>query len=191
MEMGHPILCLFGKSAHAAFPLILVIGREPNGVLTVSNVVGTYDFRRAPRCAFWNTAYGVAARILGTTTLALKQRCVEQDGSPIVFADALPQSIPNGTWAKHLERAAMPTADILLHVEHLFSHQALIGRVRLVIASGLQGDVFAPALRIIERQCAERQLPLAQTAFFYGTNMPTILKQLSDEQKQLIRSVFP
>jgi hypothetical protein len=190
MELGHPILCLFGHSADAAFPLVLVIGREPNGPYPVTNYVGNYDFRDAPRCAFWNTAYGVAARLLGTHTSALKQRAVLQNGSPIVFADALPHSIPTRVGAKHLQRAALPATDVVRHVDNLFSHEAVIGRVRLVIASGLQAGVFTAALRAIERNCAELGLPLAETAFFYGTNVPKIMDQLSEAQKQLIRSVF-
>jgi len=190
MEVGHPILCLFGNSADATFPLILVIGREPNGPYPVTNRIGSYDFRSAPRCAFWNTAYGVAARILGTNTRELKQRSVLKDGSPVVFADALPQSIPNGTAAKHIRRGALSAMDVLRHVDNLFSHEAVIGRVQLVIASGLQDDNFKTALRAIERNCAELGLPLAQTAFFYGTNVPKIMDQLSEAQKELIRSVF-
>ena len=190
MELGHPILCLFGHSATAAFPLILVIGREPNGPYPVTNHVGGYDFRHAPRCAFWNTAYGVAARLLGTNTSELKRRAVLQNGSPIVFADALPQSIPARVGPKLLRRAALPEADVLRHVDNLFSHEAVIGRVRLVIASGLQAGVFAPALRGIERHCEERGLPLAQIAFCFGPNLAKIMDQLSEEQKQLIRSVF-
>src|SRR6476661_416336 len=117
MELGHPILSLFGHSADAAFPLILAIGREPNGPYPVTNHIGSYDFRDAPTCGFWNTAYGIAARLLGTNTPALKQRAVQENGSPLVFADALPHGIPTRVKGKHRRRAALPATDVLRHVE--------------------------------------------------------------------------
>ncbi len=190
MDQEHPILCLFGASADATFPLILVIGREPNADKPVTNFIGTYDFRHAPRCAFWNTSYGVAARVAGTHTWALKQQCIRQDGSPIVYADALPQGILNHVGGKHLRRATIGADDIRRHIDHLFSHQPILNRVGLVIASGLGGGAFAIARQGIEQKCSERDLPLAQVAFFYPTNTARILDQLSAAHKEIICRTF-
>lgn len=190
MRQEHPILCLFGASENATFPLILVIGREPNADKPVTNFLGPYDFRLAPRCGFWNTAYGVAARILGVRTWALKQRCVQQDGSPIVFADALPQGILNHVGGKDVRRATIPPNDVLRHIDNLFSHKPIMNRVGLVIVSGLGDSTFALARQSIERQCSERHLPLARVAFFYPTNTTKILGQLSAEQREIIGQAF-
>jgi len=190
VSQEHPILCLFGASAGATFPLILVIGREPNADKPVTNFLGPYDFRLAPRCGFWNTAYGVAARILGVSTLALKQRCVQQDGSPIVFADALPQGILNHVGGKDVRRATIPPNDVLRHIDNLFSHKPIMDRVGLVIVSGLGDSTFAIARQAIERQCSERNLPLARVAFFYPTNTTKILGQLSADQREIIGQAF-
>jgi hypothetical protein len=190
MSQEHPILCLFGASAAATFPLILIIGREPNADKPVTNFIGMYDFRWAPRCAFWNISYSVAARIVGTDTWTLKQRCIRQGGSPIVYADALPQGILNHVGGKPRHRATIAADDILRHIDNLFSHKPILDRVSLVIASGLGGSTFAVARQGIEQKCHERNLPLAHVAFFYPTNTGKILDQLSAAQKAIIGQAF-
>jgi hypothetical protein len=186
MSQEHPILCLFGDSVRATFPLILIIGREPNADQPVGNFIGTYDFRRASRCAFWNTSYGVLGRIAGMPTAALKQHCIRQGGSPIVYADALPQGILNRVGDKQQRRAALAASGIARHIDNLFSHHALLDRVALVIISGLGGVPFAGARESIEQHCRERNLPLARVAFFYPTNTTRIGDQLSTDHKAII-----
>lgn len=80
----HANLLTFDCTINHAYPLALMIGREPNTAQQIDNVIGTYDFREYPRCGFWNVSYGMVANAKGLTARDLKQLCVLQRGSPIV-----------------------------------------------------------------------------------------------------------
>ena len=70
MSSDYPIILYFDETATASFPLILVIGREPNSDQAIENTIGQYDFCNAPRCAFWNTSYGMLACHFGSSLAA-------------------------------------------------------------------------------------------------------------------------
>ncbi len=186
----HPIIVAFEQTLHADFPLILAIGREPNNEGLVENCVGLYDFRLSPRCAFWNTAYAVMARTIGTTTYDLKQTCIAQQGSPIILADALPQCIPTRVGNKQQLRAVIPPETVSAHIGNMFSYKAIVARVRLVLLSGLDSAPFANARAAIIAQCAQHELPYKAIPFLYGTNTPKIQQALSKRETAIIRDVF-
>ena len=94
----HGILLSFGTTIDHAFPLILIIGREPNTDLRIVNDLGKYDFREAPHCGFWNTSYGTIARIGAGSTLpavSAAQAANQTEAHPPHSADA--QRLKNKT----------------------------------------------------------------------------------------------
>jgi len=186
----HPIIVAFEQTLQADFPLILAIGREPNNEGLVENCLGLYDFRWSPRCAFWNTAYSVMARTIGTNTYNLKQQCVAQQGSPIILADALPRCIPTHVGNKQELRAAIPPETVLAHISNMFSYNEVMARVRLVLPAGLDGVAFAGARQAIIQQCTDHCLPYKEIPFLYPTNTPKIQQALSDSETAIIRNVF-
>lgn len=186
----HPIIITFDQTESAGFPLILFIGREPNADKPVLNYLGLYDWRWAPHCGFWNTAYGTVARVVGTNTNHLKQLCIQRRGSPIIFADALPYGLLNQVGDKHAQRAMIPMADITSHISNMFSHQRLIKRVSLVLMAGLGSPVFAQARQAIEQCCQSENIPLLPVPFLYGTNTGKIQSALTEKHRQLIKDIM-
>jgi len=186
---GHPLLSVFEHTEQQNFPLILVVGREPNGNTKMERFVGHYDFRQYPRCGFWNTSYGMVAHIMGLPTWQLKQYCVERHGSPIVYTDALPQCIENAEGNKWPARWAIEPKDIARHVTNIFSFPHLIDRVRLVVLSGLEHEVFATSRTLIMESCGKHTLPVVCLPFFHGMNARKIRAGLSGDNCQLIREI--
>jgi hypothetical protein len=134
MSEAHPAIAVYGDTAERSFPLLMVVGREPNSVNNgPSKGVATYCFDRddGPRCAFWNTSYGIAARSVGLSTRELKARCRSERASPIIYADALPITIRNQTRNKKL-RGFLRVVTVMLaaiEVEDLRQREQDIDRV--------------------------------------------------------------
>jgi hypothetical protein len=190
MTTYHPIIVTFDQTVAAGFPLVLFIGREPNADAPVRNCLGRYDFRWAPRCGFWNTAYGTVARMVGTNTYSLKQQCIQRRGSPIIFADALPHGLLNHVGDKHAHREAIPPAEIRTHISNMFSQQTIMRRVRLVLLCGLGNRVFGPACEAIEQGCQTEDIPLLHVPFLYGTNSGKIQSALTENHRLIIQDVM-
>lgn len=172
---SHACLISYASTHETDIPLVLVVGREPNGSSPVTPDWGTYDFREWPNCAFWNVAYGVlgSAASPALNTGAVKRLAVEKAASPIIIADAMPQSIDNAVRNKAAQRDVISDAAIEQHVENIFAHDQLIKRVKIVLLSGLDAR-FARSSRIFEEKCRSLNIPLQSLPFFYGTNFPKI-----------------
>lgn len=189
---GHPIIICFGGTAAASFPLILIVGREPNSDHPVCNAVGTYDFRQAPRCGFWNASYATVARTVNLTSSQLKQRCIQLNGSPLLYADAMPQGLLNAVPNKDQSRREFTKEKLEQHVGRILD-KPILRRVKLVILSGLGHRVFEPPRQEIERLCSERSIPRVSLPFFSNQNATRINRQLdivSQSRIDLIVSEF-
>ncbi|HSH79123.1 MAG TPA: hypothetical protein VLA19_11405 [Herpetosiphonaceae bacterium] len=186
---NHPILSVFGETEQRDYPLLLIVGREPNGNTPMTNEVGPYDFRIHSRCGFWNTSYAMVARAVGLKTFQFKRRCVSLGGSPIVYTDALPQCVPNAVADKWSSRASITTDVIHQHIDNTFSHTRLLSRVKLVILSGLDHPVFEMSCRLIEQRCRELELRCIRLPFFHGMHSRTIHGALKEVDRELIRNV--
>ena len=57
--MTHPLFLTFGQTTEKDFPIVLVVGREPNNNSISDKTVGQYDFIKYSKCAFWNIAFKV------------------------------------------------------------------------------------------------------------------------------------
>lgn len=191
-DLLHPSFLYYGETIAKPFPLILVIGRESQVDKPVSPGAGTYDFRGSPRCAFWNSAAGLAARysgVPGMTTAAIKREFHAAQAAPLVFADALPIGLSDKTPPRDKVRLrrAVPTDAIDRHLAHVLCLEdrpdaqvrSLMDRVEFVILSGHAAPGFEYASRVLVRQLEELRVPFVRTAFLYGSNMPGILSALA------------
>jgi hypothetical protein len=190
MTEPHPTIQYLANTNAAAFPLILIIGREPNTDRPIANTIGPYDFRDAPRCAFWNTSYAMLATITGQTTRDLKQHCIARAGSPLIYADALPHGLLNEVGDKHTIRRQLPRAEVAAHVARVFSHRTLIDRVQLIITSGLLHTAFTDAKKLISAHAATEEVPVIDVPFFYGTNTKKIAAALTPADRELLTSIW-
>lgn len=188
--MGHPLIQSYANTLAHTFPLILVIGREPNTDLPITTDHGHYDFRAYPNCGFWNIAYSTVARTVQLTTGQFKQRCQDDNGAPIIFADALPIGLKQAVGNKQVYRAALSPEAITQHIARLFAYQPLISRVRLVMTAGLYRPTFDVAITQIEAQCQERAIAYRHLPFFFGTNSPKIQAVLTDSDRAAIRQII-
>ena len=188
----HPTLSVFGATASATFPLILVVGREPNTALPTVPGIGAYDFRWAPRCGFWNTSYGAIARVLGMPTWQLKALCAKQNASPIVYADTLPIGLPNHVGNKDKHRAMLIEnhwTRIEEHIPAIFAHDDLTVRVHLILASGLYEPTFEKPFALLRQEAGRHSIPTIKVPFFYGTNTQGIQAALDAEARRIIVEV--
>lgn len=187
---SHACLISYASTDATDIPLILVVGREPNGDTPVTPDKGTYDFRSSPNCAFWNVAYGLlgAAASPELTTSQVKRLAVARDASPILFADALPHSIDNAMRNKATRRAAFTDAEIERHVVGIFAHDQLIQRTKLVLLSGHDAR-FARSAKIFAERCASLNIPMQSLPFFYGTNVPKIRTAVTPQTQQLLNDI--
>lgn len=187
---SHACLISYADTHQTDIPLVLVVGREPNGSSPVTPDWGTYDFRKSPNCAFWNIAYGLlgSAATPALNAGGVKRLAVEKTASPIIIADAMPQSIDNAVRNKTAQRDAISDAAIEQHVANIFAHDHLIKRVKIVLLSGLDAR-FLRSARIFEEKCRELNLPVQRLPFFYGTNAPKIRAAITDETRQHLSEV--
>ncbi|MEZ2407335.1 hypothetical protein AB6806_11005 [Bosea sp. RCC_152_1] len=190
-KRGHACLISYAGTADASFPLILVVGREPNEDLPPSEEAGDYNFRKSGRCAFWNVAYSLFGSVANPprSTRQIKAEAEAAGASPILFADALPITLRHAARNKVAQRLAIEDAAIERHVAAVFSHRSLINRVRVIILSGL-GPSFERSVAAYRRLAEERGIALAELPFFYPTNMPAIRERLGNELRSHLADVL-
>ncbi|MDP1696123.1 MAG: hypothetical protein Q8L29_04375, partial [archaeon] len=78
----HALITLFNRTGKGNFPLILIIGREPNNTNKFNNKVGKYFFEDAPTSAFWNISYKKIGELKGLNVKDFKRLCNEKKTSP-------------------------------------------------------------------------------------------------------------
>lgn len=195
MAKMHPLILYYSKTLESDFPLILVIGREPNTVEDISGDPGPYDFQKKPLCGFWNTSYGMLARVASdqknsVSTKELKNQCAKTKGSPLIYADSLPHGLPNAEKKKKEKRQLIPKQTIIEHISKIFNHKAIISRTRVVIMSGLKDSCFLTPAREIDRQCSDKSLELIEVPFFNGVNTKSIMNSLSQSNRSTLKEVW-
>lgn len=186
----HPLISVFGETTARMFPLILVIGREPNTHEQVSSNIGNYNFRDYPHCGFWNSSYRMVARTADMDTRTFKNACEQRNSSLILYADALPIGLPNAVQNKHLQRRNVSHEQIDTHVTTLFDcHPSLTARIQCVILSGLYESAFGYAQQRLRYECQVRGIAWIEMPFFHGVNSKHIEAGLTSEHRQMIRSL--
>ncbi|WNJ91114.1 hypothetical protein [Bosea sp. 685] len=195
-EGTHPCLISYGITHLSDLPLVLVVGREPNGTSPVSDAWGPYDFykrvvgNRRAGSPFWDGAYGVmgTATAPSIDTKGFKALVAARGVSPLIFADALPHGIDNAVRNKVSQRLAIPTAYLEAHIRRVFSHEVFINRVKAVLLSGFTASLERSA-RAFEAECHHRGIPFQHLPFFAGQNLSKIRETISAETWAILRSV--
>lgn len=188
--MGHPLIQSYADTLAHTYPLILVIGREPNTDLPITAEHGRYDFRAYPKCGFWNIAYSTVARTVQLSAGQFKQLCQQYHGAPIIFADALPIGLKQATSNKQAYRARISNEAVVQHITRIFAYRPLMQRVRLVLTSGLYRPTFDVAIGQIEAQCQIQAILCRHLPFFFGTNSRKIQAALVGEDRTAIQQII-
>lgn len=185
---GHPIISCYGETAAASYPLILIIGREPDGDEVVSNTMGTYELTLAYHHRFRVASYALAARTVVWSPTDFQGRCRQLNGSPLLYAHAVPQGVLNSTPATRRSRQMVPEASIRQHVANMFGH-SILEQVKLVILSGLDGNTFDLPRDLIVASCAERRIPVVHLPLFSSYNAKRIRQELDPKSRSRIASI--
>ena len=174
--MPHPTIVTFGQTQEGEFPLLLVIGREPNCEGEVVNEVGSFTLDLTPNCCFWNRSRAQLARIGGNVAPPIfNALCRERNARPIIYADSLGICIQHGDPERDQRRNiwANNQVNVEAHIANIFGHAEIINRVELVILSGLDTypdtyPVFQGAVASIQQKCEAMQIPSQHVGFFGG-----------------------
>lgn len=188
--LTHPLFLEFGETSKKDFPIVLVVGREPNNHSVSGKTVGQYDFLKYSTCAFWNIAFKVFGAYNGLTTPQVKQFLIKQNASPIVFTDASPKAIPNKVKDKNAIRETLTDEEINEHVNAIFANEKIMKRVKLVLFSGLEDAKYKRFKSLFNDQAAKRQMPIKEVSFFIGNNYSKIENQISDKEIVILKQVF-
>ncbi|MEI6184194.1 MAG: hypothetical protein WCP65_01610 [Bacteroidota bacterium] len=201
--MAHPIMLGYEQTFEKKFPLIMIVGREPN-TETMSKTDGSLgglpftdkgiDINgksyNNQRCSFWNIAFGTFARYNQLNIREIKTLFVKKKACPLIFTDASPIAILNSVNNKYEIRKEIDQS-ILDHVEMIFSKEEIIQRVKHVIFSGLQNPVYNTfKTQFIERANKYAIHINADMPFFYGTHSEGIQKAIKQEDVSIFNSVY-
>jgi hypothetical protein len=202
----HPAIIGLGNTfaSDATSQLIMVVGREPNSHAQVTQGLGRYTFSKdreqdedyAPHCGLWNSTYTVMARAIGLnggTAGEAKEMCRVMRRSPVIFSDAMPKCLPNALseQAKNAFRNAIPEHEVRAHIKEVFSHKAIISRVRLVLLSGHnESSGLMRASELYEEACRILCIPVHRVPFMFGNNVPAIMESMTSEHTAIIRQVW-
>ncbi len=160
-------LSVFGNTTDMDFPLIVVVGREPNNSMEKEHRIGGYassgatPARQWPSVAFWDRSYGLLGHYLNLSPSQLKAACMDRVSSPIVITDFSPRSL-DGSYSpaeKVKIRKTIPTREITDHVDLVLTHDKIFSRTKLVILSGIQGCGFCPdAITHMEERLSDNKI---------------------------------
>lgn len=197
--MSHPLMYVLGKTQEDnKFPLILVIGREPNYDGQLDDSIEIMDNKKfgSMKSGVWITAYTqIAKQCLGDKATAgmLKKICFAKNGSPIVFSNALPTGIPHSVKNKQKIRNKLSEKDICDHIAKIFEYpieNPIAGRFGLVIQYGAYGPgPLERAAELIKQECKRRSIPYCSSPFFWNGHSRKIQECLSKDRR-IIQSIL-
>jgi len=165
---------VLGDTEKHQFPLILVVGREPNYDDELDDSIGIINKEhfKSMSGGVWVTAYTqVAKQCFGPTARAwqLKALCLDKNASPIAFTNAFPVAIPNAMANKAVLRSKVINR-IPTHISGIFDNP-VARRYALVIQHGAdKTEASSVACAAIARECKKRDIPYFSTPFFYNGN---------------------
>ena len=190
-DNSHPLIVVYGNTQKEDFPLILVVGREPNNNVPFDDSVGNYDFEKAPRCNFWNTAYKVVADTNGINVRELKDSCKKNKSSILAFTDLSPRPLLIRVKNKEKQRSQISKKEFDNHILKIFSKNEIINRVGIIILSGVKNKPeFIDALNIFKKQCGKYQKSFLEIPFLYSGNYREIKSIITESQKNTIMKIY-
>lgn len=189
-EKSHPALLSYKETINENFPMILIIGREPNKQTKSDNTVGVFDFDSFKNCGFWNSSFNLLATYNSKDTYQIKKIFRQYNSSPIIFGDASPKGIPNEIKNKSALRKKLTNEDFDHQLEVIFDNKKILSRVRLILLSGLHESAFSYFNNQITIKAKELNIPTKQISFLYGSNLPIIKTELTEKEVNIFKSVF-
>lgn len=188
MNDKHPVMLAYKETERHTFPLILIIGREPNNNTGSESEdrIGSIPFKEKGTrmrngkeekynnayCGFWNNSFRILAKPNGNNTSAIKEKFKERKACPIIFSDASPNAISNDLFNKDSQRKKVNSNKIKDQINKIFNQRHLLLRVKLVIFSGLGNDLY----KDFKDEFKNRSKDIysfeinENVPFFYGTN---------------------
>lgn len=188
--MTHSAILTYGQTVQKEFPLIMIIGREPNNSTMSDSTLGEYKFEDFPNCAFWNLSFSLLASYNSTTTFEVKQAFQKVKTSPIIFTDASPRGIPNKEVNKKQFRKLLTQKEFQHQVDTIFSNAKLISRVKLIFLSGLEDISFSYFTNQLSNKALQHSIHTKKIPFLFGNNVPQIKAQMTDKEIRILQSVF-
>lgn len=195
---GEGNILTLGETVSADHGIILIIGREPNNNLPTAIRIDQYGHQwgagRLGKVAFWNISYSLCGKITGHSCAALKLLCAKSAGcSPIAYADLSPLSL-DGYWTSPQKIKARKTVTEALyrtHIDGIFSHDAFMKRVKLVICAGHKDCGLDTGIPVLESRLDKAGIPYCHIDSFNSTQVSVEqrLKQMSKKSK-IVESVF-
>ena len=167
---------VFGDTRDRGHDLILFVGKEPNNALERTVTIGRYgdDWTgggTGTSCNFWNRMYSHAGAMVGIHGNTLRRFCARVGASPLAVTDLSPLALDGSytTAQKKAIRKRISGADFEAHVRGVFSHTALMQRVRLAWMVGHHGSGLDCGIPIFEAACREADVPFVHTAALDST----------------------
>ncbi len=192
--MSHPLMYVLGdKTLAENFPLILIIGREPNCDEPLNDSVDLInpDEFRSMRSGVWIVAYSQIGRQLAPSQTGgqLKHRLLACNASPIAFTNMYPVGISSTRPRKQAARDAIPLVDIEAHMQRILQ-TPLMNRVKLVINhSGCISSNTMGALWRLKEHCLHNGIIYCDTPLFTNYNARAIQVVLA-HQAPVIQDIF-
>jgi hypothetical protein len=187
--MSHSAILAYKNTSQEKFPLILVIGREPNNATTSNNSVGCYDFNEFKKCAFWNCAFGLMANYNNITTGEIKQAFINSMASPIIFSDASPIGIINKVTSKFEFRKNLTKEQYSHQIDSIIS-SPIFSRVKLILLSGLDNVCYNYFNEELLKHATTKNTKCIQIPFLFGNNMPKIRQMVTTDIANEIVSIY-
>lgn len=191
--MTHSAILAFGQTENKEFPLILVVGREPNNVSS-SHIDGvtTYEFvtKDQRQCAFWNTSFSLIGLPNGLRSSKMKELFIANNSSPILFTDASPKGIKNSVSNKNAIRETVTKDEIEEHVNAIFANEKFISRIKLVLFSGLDDGKYQIFKDLFKVKSSYKNIPIREISFLIGYNSKKIQSQIDYNDIKLFKQIF-
>ena len=186
----HPMIYLLGDTELLSYPLILTIGREPNQDLELDNSIGLLcaaEFSMQRGGVFVTAYTQIAKQFTGDNTMIsrFKGYCLQNNASPILFANAYPKAIKNEVVNKVQLRAQLTAEEIRQHISNLFNCP-LAKRYALVIQHGVDNSAASQiAQQTVKQYCSELGISYITSAYFYNGNSEKIQRDLSSVKSNI------
>jgi len=198
----HPLIQVYGNADKATFPLILCIGREPNGNEDdYDDAVGRYDLRwdeikNIGDRGVWGTAFWLVAQTQKMPMQELKRLSERYHSSMLAFTD-ISKPIESGlsNRAKITRRESIPLEWYRSHIQGMFSF-GVIGRVELFLLHGLsmRTEFEEPYRILVEWINSIRQenpkVSCIDLPFFSWRNYQRIKESATPEVIAKIQSIY-
>lgn len=181
MVKSHDLILYYDKTIRKRFPLILIVGREPNSTIPFNNKLGHYNLAKKKGGWHWKRTHKYVGEIAGIKDF--RKRCIKSKQSPLIYTDISPKPMKHHQKGKKKTRLEITEKEFKEHIDNIFSQKAVMKRVKLVILGIGNRKEFSKAVEYF-RNNAKGKL-IIETPFPINYNKPKVLKVLSRHREQI------